>query len=40
MCQTKFLDLNKPNNFATLDFFRISHIVVKKLNFQFSIVFF
>ena len=28
------------NNFAKLRFFRISHIIVEKLNFRFSIVFF
>ena len=34
-----FVDLIKTNNFANLRFFQISHIIVKKLNFRFSIVF-
>ena len=38
--QTKFVDLTKMNNSAFLRFFRISHIIVKKLNFGFPIVFF
>ena len=39
-CQTKFVNLVEMNNFENLSFFRISHIIVKKLNFGFSIVFF
>ena len=38
--QTKFVDLFETNNFVFLHFFRILHIIVKKLNFGFSIVFF
>ena len=38
--QTKFVDLFETNNFVFLRFFRISHIIVKKLNFGFSMVFF
>ena len=38
--QIKFVDLFETNNFVFLRFFRISHIIVKKLNFGFSIVFF
>ena len=34
-----FVDLNEVNIFALLRSFCISHIIVKKLNFQFSIVF-
>ena len=37
---TKFVDHFETNNFVFLRFFRISHIIVKKLNFGFSIVFF
>ena len=33
LCQTKFVDLFEANNFVFLRFFRISHIIVKKLNF-------
>ena len=40
LCETKFVDLFETNNFVFLRFFRISHIIVKKLNFGFSIVFF
>ena len=40
LCETKFVDLSETNNFVFLRFFRISHIIVKKLNFGFSIVFF
>ena len=40
LCQTKFLDVIEMNKFSNLRFFRISHIIVKKLNFGFSIVFF
>ena len=36
--QTKFVDLLETNNFVFLRFFRILHIIVKKLNFRFSIV--
>ena len=36
--QTKFVDLIEVNNFALLRFFPIPHIVVKKLNFRFSIL--
>ena len=32
LCQTKFVDLTEMNNFENLRFFRISHIIVKKLN--------
>ena len=34
LCQTKFVDLIEVNNFEFLRFFRISHIIVKKLNCQ------
>ena len=37
---TKIVDLFETNNSAFSRFFRISHIIVKKLNFGFSIVFF
>ena len=40
LCKTKFVDLIETNHFANLRFFRISHIIVKKLNFGLSIVFF
>ena len=40
MCQTKFVDLFQENNLAFLRFFSISHIMVEKLNFRFSTVFF
>ena len=40
LCQTKFVDLIETNNFVNLRFFRISHIIVKKLNFGFSILLF
>ena len=40
LCEIKIIDLFKTNNFANLRFFRISHILVKKLNFRISIVFF
>ena len=40
LCRSKFVDLFETNNFVFLRFFRISHIIVKKLNFGFSIVFF
>ena len=36
--QTKFVDLYETNNFVFLRFFSILHIIVKKLNFGFSIV--
>ena len=36
----EFVDLNEVNNFVFLLFFCILHIMVKNLNFQFSIVFF
>ena len=36
---TKFVDFFETNNFVFLRFFRISHIIVKKLNFGFSKVF-
>ena len=32
LSQTKFVDLIETNNFANLRIFRISHIIVKKLN--------
>ena len=38
LCETKFVDLIETNNFVFLRFFRISHNIVKKLNFGFSIV--
>ena len=38
--KTKFVELFETNNFVILRFFRISHIIVKKLNFGFSIDFF
>ena len=38
--QKKFVNLIKANNFLFFHFFRISHIMVKNLNFLFSIVFF
>ena len=40
LCEKKFVDLFETNNFVFLRFFRISHIIVKKFNFGFSIVFF
>ena len=40
LCETKFVDHFETNNFVFLRFFRISHIIVKKLNFEFSIAFF
>ena len=40
LCETKFVDLFETNDFVFLRFFRISHIIVKKLNFGLSIVFF
>ena len=40
LCKTKFVDLFETNNFVFLRFFRISHIIVKTLNFGYSIVFF
>ena len=41
LCETKLVDLFETNNFVFLRFFfRISHIIVKKLNFWFLIVFF
>ena len=33
LCGIKILDLFKTNNFAVLSFFRISHIIVKKIEF-------
>ena len=36
----KFVNLIETNNFANLRFFRILNIIVTKLNFGFSIVFF
>ena len=38
--QTKFVDIFETNNFVFLRFFRILHIIVKKLNFGFSIDYF
>ena len=38
--QIQFVDLIKTNNFENLRCFRVSHIIVKKLNLRFSIVFF
>ena len=40
LCQTTFIDLIETNNFANLRFFYISHIIVNKWNFGFSILFF
>ena len=40
LCETKFVDIFETNNFVFLRFFRISNIIVKKLNSGFSIVFF
>ena len=40
MCHTKFEDHIETNNFAFLRFFRISYIMVEKLNYRFSIIFF
>ena len=40
LCGTKFVDLFETTNFVFLRFFRILNIIVKKLNFGFSIVFF
>ena len=40
LCKTKLVDLFETNNFVFLRFFRISHIIVRKLNFGFSIVIF
>ena len=40
LCETKIVELFKTNNFANFRFFHISRIIVKKLNFGFSIVFF
>ena len=37
--ETKIVDLFKTNNFAFLRFF-VFHILLKKLNFGFSILFF
>ena len=39
LCETKLVDLFETNNFVSLRFFRISHIIVKKLNFGISIFF-
>ena len=35
LCETKFVDQFETNNFVSLRFFRILHIIVKKLNFGF-----
>ena len=40
LCETKFVDLFETNNFVFVRFFPILHIIVKKLNFELSIVFF
>ena len=40
LCQIKFVDLIEAKSFVFLRFYRISHILVKKLNFRFLIVFF
>ena len=40
LCETKFVDLFETNNFVLLRFFRISHIIVKKFKFGFSIFLF
>ena len=40
LCGTKIVDLFEMNIFAFLRFFRILHIIVKKLNFGFKIDFF
>ena len=34
LCEIKIVDLFKTNNFAFLRFFRISHIIVKKIEFR------
>ena len=39
LCRTKLVDLFETNNFVFVRFFHISHIIVKKLNFGFSIFF-
>ena len=31
LCEIKFIDLIETNNFVNLHFFRITHIIVKKL---------
>ena len=33
LCEIKIVDLSKTNKFAFLRFFRISHIIVKKIEF-------
>ena len=38
--EIKFVDLFETNNLVFLRFFRISTIIVKKLNYAFSTVFF
>ena len=40
LCDIKLVDHFETNNFVFLRFLRISHIIVKKLNFGFSIDFF
>ena len=40
LCKTKLVDLFETTNFVFLRSFRISHIIVKKLNFGFSIDYF
>ena len=40
LCQTKFVHLIEMNNLGNLRFFRITHVIVKKMNFGFSIIFF
>ena len=35
LCQTKLVDHFGTKNFKFLCFFRISHIIVKKVNFKF-----
>ena len=40
LSKTKLVDLFETNNFVFLRFFRISHIILKKLNFGFSIDYF
>ena len=40
LCEIKIVDLFETNNFAFFRFFRISHIIVKKVEFWiFNIIF-
>ena len=40
LCKTKLVDIFETNKFVFFRFFRILHIIVKKLNFGFSLFFF